>query len=82
MTPFATSHSSNHNPGPICFGMLHDIGWNLDFSGVNNTDENSEIKIFPNPSIDILNLKSEMLKSATISVYDLAGRKIFSAQTN
>ncbi|MBK7384772.1 MAG: hypothetical protein IPP83_03480 [Flavobacteriales bacterium] len=29
MTPFSSAGQSNHWPGPICLGILRDIGWNL-----------------------------------------------------
>lgn len=48
-------------------------------------DENFDITQFttyPNPATDFINFKSDNLNSFTIDVYDMAGKNIFSEQTN
>ena len=46
-------------------------------AGVQNENMADEISVFPNPTKDILNIKSEMLNLKSISVYDIFGREIF-----
>lgn len=78
MTPFATAHSSNHNPGPIAIAILKDIGWNVDpnYNDVNNIqNSNSEFQIYPNPVTDEFRVSgSEFRLGNSISISDLAGR--------
>ena len=78
MTPFAGTHSSNHNPGPIALAILKDIGWNVD-PNYNSTDEflNSDFRfqIYPNPVADEFSVSGiEFHAGNTISITDLAGR--------
>lgn len=84
MTPFATSHSSNHNPGPICFGMLKDIGWNLDFSSIESAAENNLVEVFPNPASQMLlvNCYSLLGKNPTVTIFNLEGKEIETVQLN
>lgn len=75
MTPFATAHSSNHNPGPIAIAILKDIGWNVD-PNYNSSDDlsNSDFtfQIYPNPVSSQLAVFSK--QAAMISISDLTGR--------
>lgn len=77
MTPFATTHSSNHNPGPIALAILKDIGWNVD-PNYNNIEEfqNSEIgyQIFPNPVSNQITVFNNQKEVKSISISDLTGK--------
>ena len=52
MTPNAAPGSSNHNPGPICIGILQDIGWTINpYLGISeNNDERNNVVVYPNPA--------------------------------
>lgn len=91
MTPLATSHSSNHNPGPIALAILKDIGWNVDPT-FNSVDElqiaDSDFQIYPNPVSSQLTVYSPQdavhpqsegccaLADCLITISDILGRTI------
>ena len=79
MTPFATSHSSNHNPGPIAIAILKDIGWNVDpnYNSVTVVEENPSFSIYPNPASNQLAVYSKQLTVSTCTITDLTGRILF-----
>ena len=41
-------------------------------------EENSTIDIYPNPSDDIINIEIENINNATINIYNVSGKLIFS----
>ena len=45
---------------------------------LNTYQENSSINIYPNPSDDIINIEIENIKNATLEIYNLGGKLIFS----
>ena len=77
MTPFAASHSSNHNPGPVAIAILKDIGWNVDPT-FNSADElqiaDYRLQISPNPANDFITVNNLSHKQGEIILTDLAGR--------
>lgn len=45
------------------------------------TDESQKnISIYPNPTSDFLNIKTENIKVKSSTIYDLSGKQIFSTQ--
>ncbi len=82
MTPFATSHSSNHNPGPIAIAILKDIGWNVDpnYNSVTELEKNSSFIIYPNPAADFIEVNKFNLQEVSISVADLTGRILITSE--
>ena len=79
MTPFASSHSSNHNPGPITLAILKDIGWNIDPT-YNSTDDNlndeNNFSVYPNPTSGWLVVSGSWLANTEISISDILGREM------
>jgi len=76
MTPFANSHSSNHNPGPIALAILKDIGWDVDpdFNNIEELISGSNFQIFPNPSADFISWNFKNNEEGEIVIKDLIGR--------
>lgn len=59
MTPFNSAGDVNHWPGPICLGMLQDIGWTLAPGvGVNEHAATPSLTVFPNPVEGQLHLRT------------------------
>jgi hypothetical protein len=72
------------------------IGVNVDTSGspnvyfttdcsitdFNDYEENSTLEIYPNHSDDIINIKIENINNATIEIYNVSGRLVFSKALN
>jgi len=50
-------------------------------TGINDPENNSMVSIYPNPVLDILNIKSEKVIT-NLNVYDVAGKLMFSAPVN
>jgi hypothetical protein len=46
----------------------------------NITVSNKELSVFPNPVIDILNIKNPLSESATIVIFSLEGKQLMSKQ--
>jgi hypothetical protein len=80
MTPNAAAANANHNPGPICIGILKDIGWTINpYLGVeeNNSGENNVV-IYPNPVIDELYVISYTLYDIVqIEISDAIGQCVY-----
>ncbi|MBK5286262.1 MAG: T9SS type A sorting domain-containing protein [Bacteroidia bacterium] len=81
MTPLSSAGVANHNPGPICIGLLKDIGWNM-MPGVgieeNIAAENS-FAVYPNPasnSVTISYNNHTTFSDYLISIYDSFGQKV------
>ncbi|HMC96759.1 MAG TPA: T9SS type A sorting domain-containing protein [Flavobacteriales bacterium] len=82
MTPFSGAGDSNHWPGPICIGMLRDIGWNV-APGVGIAEEYtvpSGLMVYPNPAHEMIFLSNnEHSARTTIVVSDVSGRTVLAA---
>lgn len=78
MTPFNSAGDVNHWPGPICLGILQDIGWTLAPGvGVHEHDASLPLVVFPNPVEDELNIDlSPDIGPGTALITDLQGRLI------
>ncbi len=79
MTPFSSAGDAAHWPGPICLGILEDIGWTL-APDVGVTEEASATvgwHVFPDPAFDVIHLQeSASMRNASISILDGSGRII------
>lgn len=86
MTPNGTPSSANHNPGPICIGILKDIGWiinpNLSVHDL-RTNENT-FSIYPNPSHDNILISSSIPeeKIKSIELKNVLGENVMSLESN
>ena len=82
MTPFSGTADAIHDPGIIAVMILKDIGWSVNYTGIEslNSPENI-LKVCPNPVENGLYICS--LKSAIneIEVSDISGRKIITIQS-
>ncbi|MBK8497836.1 MAG: T9SS type A sorting domain-containing protein [Flavobacteriales bacterium] len=81
MTPFSSAGHSNHWPGPICIGMLRDIGWNLAPGvGMDEPAMEQQLVVFPNPVNDLLTFsRAGMGTSYPFRIVDLSGRTMLLA---
>ncbi len=70
MTPNGNPAYALHNPGPICIGILKDIGWTINPSlGVNEfSSVNNQLEVYPNPSNDILYIATSIPKDKIKSI--------------
>ncbi len=80
MTPNGNPAYSLHNPGPICIGILKDIGWNINPS-LKINEENKEINkfsIYPNPSNNQIYISTTIAKEKikSIEVKNMLGETI------
>jgi len=85
MTPNGTPASSLHNPGPICIGILKDIGWNLNLSGVKEiADKENTFNVYPNPSHDNIFISSSIPKEKikSIEVKNMLGERVAVLENN
>ena len=83
MTPNGTPGVANHDPGPICIGMLKDIGWTMAGAGINNIPFNENaITLYPNPAHDQLLVTANELKSEKIKIviYNSLGKEFFRSE--
>jgi hypothetical protein len=79
MTPNGTPAYKLHNPGPICIGILKDIGWNMNPNGVKEiSDARNAFRVYPNPSHDNIffsfSFPKEKIKS--IDIKNILGEKV------
>jgi Secretion system C-terminal sorting domain len=70
MTPNGNPAYSLHAPGPICIGVLKDIGWTINPNmGVNEMQQNNlEFVVYPNPANSQLSLLTSIAKEKIKSV--------------
>ena len=86
MTPNGTPSSANHNPGPICIGILKDIGWtmNPNLSVHELANNENTFSIYPNPSTDhiffLSSVPKEKIKS--IELKNVLGEKVMTLENN
>lgn len=82
MTPFSSPGDANHWPGPICIGMLRDIGWQVQpWVGINEAANGSaRLLVHPNPSHDVITLSGATHPANTIiRITDVSGREVLFA---
>lgn len=80
MTPQAASGHANHQPGILTLTVLEEIGWEINYDTANITLENiheSDVKIFPNPTSDILYFQRNENINLSISIYNTTGNIIY-----
>lgn len=80
MTPNAAPGSANHNPGPICIGILQDIGWTINpYLGIdeNNSEENN-FSVYPNPATKELRVSDFKFQIERADVFDVLGKCVIS----
>ncbi|MBP6390984.1 MAG: T9SS type A sorting domain-containing protein [Flavobacteriales bacterium] len=77
MTPFSSPGDANHWPGPICIGILADIGWTIapDVGLAELRNENTW-SVHPNPAEDRITLRGEARLGTSITIRDAQGRII------
>jgi hypothetical protein len=82
MTPFGAAGNANHNPGPIVFGVLRDIGWNLNPDLAVNSLMANKLSVFPNPASNDLVVTTNLnTHDYQVNIHDLAG-KLLIAESN
>lgn len=81
MTPFSSAGQANHWPGPICIGMLRDIGWNLAPGvGMDESAFEPEPVVYPNPVATLLTFSTNVTGSnRPFRIADLSGRTVLLA---
>jgi len=80
MTPNAAAGNANHNPGPICIGILKDIGWTVNpYLSVSESElMKDELLLYPNPAENQLAVSKRQLAITKIDIYDALGRHVYS----
>lgn len=76
MTPFSSAGHASHWPGPLCLGILKDIGWTLmPDVGISEVNERSQLRrAAPNPCMNELRLHPAPPVGRGIRVLDAQGR--------
>ncbi len=85
MTPNGSTGYSLHNPGPICIGILKDIGWNMNPNGIKEiSGSQNVISVYPNPSHDFIYFSSSVPKEKikSIELKNVLGETIASLENN
>lgn len=84
MTPNAAAANANHNPGPICIGILKDIGWtiNPNVGIAENNFTSNDIFIYPNPAIQLAVCNMQFASSTEVRfvLNDIFGREIINVK--
>ena len=79
MTPNGTTCYTLHNPGPIVIGILKDIGWTVNTTGISeNAVSVNEFSVYPNPfrnEIYVSSLSS-LSKAGEIVLLDITCKEI------
>ena len=77
MTPFSSTGSANHWPGPLCLAIMRDIGWTIAPDvGLAEQDQHHRIGVSPNPVIDQLNLLVPFPRMRKATIIDAMGRTV------
>ncbi len=73
MTPFSSAGTANHWPGPVCIGVLQDIGWTIaPDAGVEEQFPSAALRVFPNPATDHISLTGARFPEVVLT--DAQGR--------
>lgn len=75
MTPFSASGNANHWPGPVCIGVMRDIGWTV-APNVGIADDRPErtMRAYPNPTNDVLFIGIPDARPMVATILDMQGR--------
>ena len=80
MTPNAAAGNANHNPGPICIGILKDIGWTINpYLGIaDHSGEVNIVVIYPNPASQFAVCNMQLAKNMEVkfSLFDYLGKEV------
>jgi len=77
MTPFSSTGSANHWPGPLCLAIMRDIGWTIAPDvGFAEHHDHDRTGVYPNPVIDRLNLLVPFQRIRNATVLDAMGRTV------
>ncbi len=85
MTPNGNAGYALHQPGPICLGILKDIGWILNpllgFAEIQSS--NFAMQIVPNPSKSTISIIAPTLNNSNfdISIYNTRGSLVLKSTT-
>lgn len=75
MTPFSPAGDANHWPGPVCIGVMRDIGWTLAPEvGLAEDPPGRFIRAFPNPTDDVLFIAIPGAQAMVATILDSQGR--------
>ncbi len=86
MTPNGNPGYKLHDPGPLCIGVLKDIGWTISPNvGIAETNKEEPIfSVYPNPAYDYLftssSISNEKIKS--IELKNMLGEKMMDMENN
>ncbi len=86
MTPNGNPAYALHSPGPICIGILKDIGWTMNPALTVNgiTVKENIFSVYPNPSHSTVNIScaipNEKIKS--IELKNMLGEKVTAIENN
>ncbi len=75
MTPFAGASNAVHDPGPIVMGILKDIGWNVNYTGVPDElpGKAPSLNVFPNPASTVIWITGSNKHFGQFEVTDISG---------
>lgn len=78
MTPFSGASNAVHDPGPIVMGILKDIGWNVNYTGVPGElpAKVHSLKVFPNPASTTIWITGNNNHFGNFEVTDVSGHSI------
>ncbi len=85
MTPNGNPAYALHNPGPICKGILKDIGWNMNPAKVEEIPYMGyAINVYPNPSHDYIYFSISIPKEKiqSIELKNILGEKVGAMENN
>lgn len=80
MTPQAAAGHAGHQPGILTLTVLEEIGWEINYDTATislQNINNSDIKIFPNPTQDILFFERNEINSLLISIINTTGNIVY-----
>ncbi len=80
MTPQAAAGHADHEPGILTLTVLEEIGWEINYDTATISLENineSDIKIFPNPTHDILFFERNEINNLSISIINTTGNIVY-----
>lgn len=75
MTPFSTSGEATHWPGPVCIGVMRDIGWTIAPNvGIADVRSERSMRACPNPVNDVLVIGITDARPMVATIVDIQGR--------
>jgi hypothetical protein len=85
MTPFSSSGDANHWPGPLCLGMMQDIGWTLapDVGFTEPPNAPFTLHVWTDPSGDLLLVDlPQGMSSVNMSISSITGTLVRKSSTS